>query len=650
MKPIILAVCSLFFTLVSIAQNTYYADYDWKSKPDSYTLSDQEKKEDEVTLFEKRSVEFFITNDDRFIQIDLLHTIKSINTDAGIEENNKVYINNGYNSKVLKQQARVIKPDGSITVLKEGDIKESKDENGDVEYRYFAMEGLEKGSIVEYLHYIESDADYSGDVIVFQDEYTKRHIEADILAPKHLVFATKEMNGLSKMITDSSESKVSRLFVNIDNLQGLPDEEWSAYRANLMKVYYKLDKNLDNGNRNMINYSNLGKNIYSNVFQYPDKGSLKKIKAIAKKVNANGGDLETKMRFLENHIKSEFNTFEFYLREFSTFEFMFKNKLTTEAGIAKLFIATCRELGVKTELVLTSDREVTPFLTDFEANNFLNEILVYIPEIKKYFSPNRFSRIGFVPNEYTFTNGLFIEEKLVDGNYFGVSKIKYIDGPKSTESVDEINTVLTFDETMTNPTVKVERKLTGYKAQYPQFLLDFVSGTRKSELMAEVIQYMDKNAKITDTTFENASSEMGGVKPFVARGTITGGDYVETANNRILLKVGLLIGPQAEMYNKGERKLPVENMYTREYHRQIVVNIPEGKTIKNPEILNMNVVSSIEGDNTKFISTYEIKGNQLIVTIIEVYSRIHYPVKDYLVYEKVMNAAADFNKLVLVIE
>lgn len=276
MKSIIVAFLGLLISSSSYAQSTFYADYDWKSKPEQYSLTDSEKKEDEITLFEKRSVEFFITNDDRFIQIELIHTIKSVNSDAGIEENNKVYIDNGYDSKVLKQQARVIKPDGSITVLKEGDIKEQKDENDRVEYRYFALEGLEKGSIVEYLHYIESNAVYSGNVMVFQDEYSKRHIEADILSPRHLLFATKELNGLPKMIQDSSESKVSRLFVSIDSVQGLSREEWSAYRANLMKVYYKLDQNIDKGSRNLISYTNLGKNIYANFFEIPDKASSKK--------------------------------------------------------------------------------------------------------------------------------------------------------------------------------------------------------------------------------------------------------------------------------------------------------------------------------------------------------------------------------------
>lgn len=541
-KPLIILVLLVMSSWMSFGQTTYYADYDWKSTPEKYTLTEAEQKEDEITLFEKRSIEYFHTNDDEFLQIELVHTIKSVNTDAGIEENNKVYISNGSNSKVLKQQARVIKPDGSITILKEGDIKEAKDENDRVEYRYFAMEGLEKGSIIEYLHYIESDARYTGSVIVFQGEYPKRRIEADIISPQHLEFITRGINQMPGFIKDSSEAKVNRIFVSIDNLSGLKKEEWSAYRANLMKVYYKLDKNLASGKNNIISYTNIGKNIYSYMFEMPAKGDLKKIKAIVKEVEKEGGTTpEEKLRYLENKLKSEYNIIEFWLPIFDDFTSIFKNKFATESGISRVFLACLREMNVKSELVLTADREVTPFLTDFEAQNFLDEYLIYLPEINKYFSPSRFSRIGFVPYEYTYTNGLFIEERKVGENYFGVSKIKYIDGTKSNESVDEINTELTFDESMTNPTVKIERILTGYKAQYPQFYLDFVGGERQSEMKADVIQYLDETGKIADTTFENAQSSLGGIKPFIARGTMTGGNFVGTAGNKILLNVGTLI-------------------------------------------------------------------------------------------------------------
>ena len=73
--------------------------------------------------------------------------------------------------------------------------------------------------------------------------------------------------------------------------------------------------------------------------------------------------------------------------------------------------------------------------------------------------------------------------------------------------------------------------------------------------------------------------------------------------------------------------------------------------MKNPEILNSNIVTNDEKAlQSGFISSYELKGNQLIVTINEFYNKVNYPVSEYEMYEKIINGAADFNKLVLVLE
>lgn len=167
----------------------------------------------------------------------------------------------------------------------------------------------------------------------------------------------------------------------------------------------------------------------------------------------------------------------------------------------------------------------------------------------------------------------------------------------------------------------------------------------------EILTYIDEEAKLSDATFENDNSKVAGQQPFIARGTLSGESFVEKAGNKTLLKIGKLIGPQAELYNKEERKLPVSNQFKRQYVRKIVINIPEGVVIKNPEILAMNIVTNDpEKEQSGFISTYEIKGNQLIVTIKEFYNKVLYPVSEYALYEKVINGAADFNKLVLVLE
>ncbi|WP_343747645.1 DUF3857 domain-containing protein [Fluviicola sp.] len=651
MKHLITGLLFVLAAGFSTAQSPVYFNYDWKSTPEKWEVSDKDKLEDEIMLFEKRSIEFTEYNNG-FYQMVLVHSVELINTDAGIERNNKVYISNKPGSTVLKQKARVIKPDGKIINLKESDIQESKDENGDVEYRYFALEGLEKGSYIEYLHYISEEPTLTGATMYMQSGIDKKKVDYDIICPKHLEFMFHSINGMPNFIKDSLNTDVNRNFINASNIEGLKDEESSAYNANLMKCYYKLQKNTSSGKSNLYTYLNVSKNVHSNLFEPVSKKSVKKIAALVSESALGKGDLESKLRELEYKLKSEYGVTEEYFEGISNLDNILTKKVTNETGMIKLMIACLKEMKVKFEVVLTSDRENNPFLTDYEAYNFLDETLIYISDIQKYWAPGMFSRIGFPPYECTNNNGLFIEERIVGDQAFGVGKVKYIAGTKSEQSIDEINTIVTFDAGLTEPTIEIERKLSGYKAMFPQFILDFVQDeAKKTELKEDVLLYLDEDAKLSDATFQNDNSKVAGKETFVAKGKIPGANFIEKAGTKTLLKVGMLIGPQAEMYNKEARKQPVSTQFTRQYVRKIIVNIPEGVTVKNPEVLNINIVTNDEPAlQSGFVSSYEMKGNQLIVTIREFYNKVNYPVAEYELYEKVINGAADFNKLTLVLE
>ena len=649
MKHLIIALITLAVSTYSIAQSPMYIDYDWKSTPEKMEVTEKDRLEDEIMLFEKRSIEFAEYNNG-FYQMVLVHSIKLINTDNGIENSNKVYISNKQGSTVLKQKARVIKPDGKIINLKESDIQESKDENGNVEYQYFALEGLEKGSYIEYLHYISEEPILTGSSIYMQSGIDKKKVIYEIIAPKHLEFKFHSINGMPDFKKDSLNTDVNRSFIEATNIEGMKDEESSAYNANLMKCYYKLQKNTSNGKSNFYTYLDVSKNVHTNMYETVSKKSAKKIDALI--ADLGKGDKESQLRELEYKLKTEIGLTEEYFEGISSLDNILNKKITNETGMIKLMIACLKAMNVKFEVVLTSDRDENPFLTDYEAYNFLDETMIYISDIQKYWSPGIFSRIGFTPFENMNNNGLFVEERIVGDQAFGVGKVKYINGTKSTESIDEINTVVTFNSDLSEPTIEVERKLSGYKAMFPQFILDFVQDdAKKTELKEDVLLYMDKDAKLTDATFQNDNSKVAGKETFVAKGKISGTNFIEKAGTKTLLKVGMLIGPQAEMYNKEARKLPVSTQFTRQYVRKIVVNIPEGIKVKNPEILNFNIVSNDEKAlQSGFVSSYELTGNQLVVTINEFYNKVNYTVAEYEQYEKIINGAADFNKLVLVLE
>lgn len=640
----------LLFAGKALAQVGYYENYDWEAVPKKYELSADELQEDEVIVFEKRSIQLMERNE-QFVQMQLLHNIKLLNTDKAIEENNKFYISTGAESDVIVQKARVIKPDGKIIELKQADIKESKDENGNVEYRYFAFDGIEKGSYIEYLHYVQQLPNFTGASLVVQNEIDKKVVDVDILYPKHLEYLIYPMNGMKEFQKDSTQILFTRMACTITDLPGLEDEEWSAYGAALQKCYYKLNKNLDNNTGNFYTYTNVTKIIHTNMYEPPSKKAKKLMASFIKDACPDSkAPLEQRVRDLENKMKSTISVTDGGFEGSFDIEAILTNKITDQEGLTKLFLQLLREMGVAHELVMTSDRTENPFMTEFEGYNFLNESMVYINELDKYWSPGFISRLGFPPYGYTNTKGLFIKEVTINDLTTGIGKVKQINGTKGEQSVDEINTVVTFESDMSDCNVELERIATGYKAEFPQVVFDFVDEERKKEFRDDFLQYVDEDAKLENVTFENDNTAAMGVKPLIGRATMKGTSFIEKAGDKTLLKVGMLIGPQAEMYHKGERKLPVETAYTRQYKRKIVINIPEGQTIKNPEEVVFNIKPDEANNTAGFVSSYEIKGNQLIITIFEYYNTVSYPASQYYIYEKVMNAAADFNKVVLVFD
>jgi len=650
MKPLLSALLFLLVAVNSTAQG-FYEDYNWEKVPKTYTVSDDELKEDEIIVFEKRSLELIAPENKDYVQRMLVHTITLLNSDKAIEDNNKMYVANGPESTVIKQQARVIIPGGKIIELNEADIQESKDEEGRVEYRYFALDGIEKGCYIEYLHYIERSPNYTGAVMLMQSDVIKKDIELDIICPKSLEYQIYPINKMPEFQRDSTAYSVRRMFVHELNVPALEKEPWSAYDALLQKCYYKVNKNNDAKTSNFYNYTAVTKIIHGNMYKAPSKKTKKAMQKFIHQAGADeGDDLEARIRALENKIKSDINLIEFNIIGSFDIDFILSTKLTNSEGMTKLMLQLLREMGVKHELVITSDKTENPFLTEFEGYNFLEENLIYINDLDKYMSPNFISRLGFPPYSYTNTKGLFIKEVGINDMVTGVGKVKEIKGIKGDLSVDEINTKVTFENELTDCSIELERKATGYKSEYPQAFLDFVDEDRKKEVLDEFLLYIDKDAKLENVVYENDNSTATGVKPLIGKATFNGASFIEKAGDKTLLKAGLLIGPQAELYNQDKRILPVETAYTRQYKRNIVIEIPAGQAIKNPDVLVFNVQPDTLLNSAGFISSYEMKGSQLIVTIFEYYNQTNYSASDYYIYENVMNAAADFNKVVLIFE
>jgi hypothetical protein len=105
------------------------------------------------------------------------------------------------------------------------------------------------------------------------------------------------------------------------------------------------------------------------------------------------------------------------------------------------------------------------------------------------------------------------------------------------------------------------------------------------------------------------------------------------------------------MYQKEERKQDMESDFSRDYHRVLTLKIPAGFKITNLNVLNMDIFMLENGSRTTaFTSKYTLEGNILKINVDEYYKKITFPVAQFESYRKVVNAAADFNKITLYLE
>ena len=514
------------------------------------------------------------------------------------------------------------------------------------------IEGIEKESIIEYFWVVEKAPSYSGNRITLQNKNEKHNVEFDLYAPNNLLFAFKSYNGLDSIVYDTIIEEKQHWSLNIDQIDKLEDEDYSAYHANKQYLIYKLDYNSVNGTNNIISYSNSSKNIFNFLNKETSKKNKKAIAKILDDLDISvARDYSAKIRIIEDYIKNNIYVVDSYSEELGDLTTVLNKKIANQYGLLRLFIEMFNQQEIKHEIVITSNRFDLKFDENFESNNFLSEYLFYFPKVDEFISPEDLSsRLGYPDPETSESYGLFIKKINVGDFVSGVGKIKYIKGVEYTKNFDNILVDVTFDkEDLTTTLLDIDRSSGGYYIKWLQPHMHLLKD--KDEVLDEQIKFIKKDIEVLSKTVYNDDAKFFGKEPLrvVAKGKSN--SFVEKAGNNYLLKVGEFIGQQSEMYQEKERQQPMEAYYRKDYHRVITVTIPEGYTIKNLEEINLNEsFNKEEKELMKFESTYTLDGNILTITADEFYDFIRLEKKFFNDYRRVMNAAADFNKVTLILQ
>lgn len=460
-------IAFLFITQIIFAQEKpFYETYSWNENP-TYKI-EKDSNESIISLKHKILTEFYFEKDG-LVEYFLEHKILWLNSDDEIESYNKIYLPYTSNSELKINRARVITKEGKIIELDESKILTAKDEETGQNYKFFAFEGINKGSFIEYYYIVKRYPRYGGNRINFQTDHKKNDVEFDLYAPTNLVFNFKTYNDTPEVEIDTLTQTKLHWKLKMDTIAPLYEEELSAYNASKKFVIYKLDRNTANNTKDISSYSKVAQNVYSNYYTVLNKktqSALKKfIKEATKEKELTGERLIKKLEF---YVKSNIVLTEDRSDNFKDLNEILKKKVANESGVLKLYIALFKSLNIKHEIVITSDRQNLKFDNKFEANNFLTDFLIYFSKTKKYLSPGELdSRYGYPPAYLTDNYGLFIKEVKIGDFASGLGKIKYIKPVKAEDTVDKMILDVSFDkDNIANCNIKLERSLGGYYGMY----------------------------------------------------------------------------------------------------------------------------------------------------------------------------------------
>ncbi|MFI5158299.1 MAG: DUF3857 domain-containing protein [Sphingobacteriales bacterium] len=624
----------------------------WANKPMVHSVDSKYSKEPAVVILDKRKIEFRDESNNQLTEYYTVHKIIHINDDRGIESLNKIYLGISENADIVDVKARTILTGGKTIELDKGNIKDLKESDGNT-YKIFAVDGLEKGCDMEYLYTVKKPTSFFGREEV-QGPFPILETNFQLVAPDRLRFDIKPYN-FTVGYTDTVINGKRIAGCIIKETSGADEEKYAFYNANLKRIEYKLSYNdVARKGERLFTWNELGKRLYAMYTAFADKDNTR----AADMVQQNGWDKldgeVSKITAVENYVKTNYSYNEdLRSEEANNLTNVMQKKVAGTIGMMRLYTAIFQNLGVNYQYVLTGNRSKFIIDKSFENWNNCDYPLFYFPAENKFIAPTRPDfRYPWILPVWGATGALFCKKTSIGSLSTAIAEVRKIELEDYTKSFDNIDSHLEFNPALDSLTIDSRQSYGGYIAVDYRNAFNFANDEQKRTIIKELAKAISNSEHILSSEVLNKEFDKGTTnEPLVLHIKTKSGELIEQAGNKILVKIGLAIGPQVEMYQEKPRQEPVDLDYGHVEERKIEFVIPPGYVINNPNDLKIAQTYKENGELTMgFVSDYQIKGDILSVHIMEEYRKTFYPLDQFDQFRKIINASSDFNKVVLVLE
>jgi len=641
----------LLISCVAAAQFEFNAANRWTASPTLHTPLSKFDSSSAVGVLDDRRVEYIVEKDDAYILITF-HRIIRVNNDRGIEMYNKVYIPLNRNGEINNLRARAVLKSGKVINVPEQQIKEIEEDGR--QFKLFAMEGLEKGAEIEYQYTLKRPLSFFGAETFQNSNIPNEYVYFSLACPEHLKFDVKGYNGF--LVSNDSVINGKRLVVGFDKaIEKVESEKYANTSKYNKSVQYKLSYNLANKNSaRLYTWKEFAKKAFS-VYTKFDSKEEKALDNLAKKIDLSKVNSPAeKILTIEDYVKSSFNISDKVVGEDAEqLDIVAKTRNTNKEGVVRMFTGLFDRFGIDYQIVFAADRENFEFDEELENWNYADNILFYFPGTGKYIDPTASElRYPYIPTNLAGSKGLHLKTTTIGSFRTAVASFNEITMEPYEEHAHNMETAVSFNRSLDTLYIKNKQILRGYGAAGYRPIYNFLPKDKQDEITIDILKSIGNSTQIKNIKIENAAlTSYFKNEPLIIAGDMSNTTLIEKAGNKILLKIGEIIGEQTEMYQEKPRKFPVELEYPHILERKISFQIPEGYEIKNLNDLNFDISYKINNQvNLAFTSSFIKKNNLVEITVAEIYRDLTYPLNEFENFKKIINAAADFNKVTLVLQ
>lgn len=631
----IICVLSVIVSIPLYAQNDIKYNINWEKEPSLHILDSAQLKYSAVYIQDYRYVDF--VTDYYLNTFYTVHNIIKVNDEIGLQLFKE--INMTPKGNLVRLKVRVISPNGTVKEYKLEDLKVVYDAN--TGYQKFALEGIEKGCEIEYI-YAYKNGVITNSREYFQNKLPINKMRFELTPHNRLSYLIKTYNGLGS--AKLSEGKVVIVDSNIDVYF---NERISTRLSERKRIDYKLKKY-----PNIDNYFTWESISNRKLDFFKQSSGKKKVSQFLEQLNLDSLSLEEKLYKIEEVIKETITIKRSSHNVDRNLGMVLKEKLADPSEIISLYFKCFEILDLELNLMFACQKNSAEIDMYFPHEMDVDEPVFYFPEINKYICPfHKYMRLGFPYYEISGSMALNIKLNLAplsNGYYYEDYEFRKL--PLYSSDVNKVTTFNYVQLQENSKVLKIKHKgiYTGYKA----FVLRYMYNELEIDTANSVISGLEA-LEVDKFTLSNGEMihSKNPVMPVKINASLKTEELVNYTGNTMFLKVGKLIGKQVSLHDSKERLHDVVLDYPFKNNYSIVVYLPENYNCINLDAIPNKIEVMQEDQRVMFFeSAYELKGNQLIITMKENYNAFKFSKNYYEDYANVMNSAYNFSQLELIFE